>query len=665
MEILLYIVFVLVIILAVFFMAFIYVPPKLQTSAKNAGLSRFSINYGILKLQGINVEFILDQYVKATQVHVPLTLKDLKEYHLRYPKNTENMINVLIRAKRSGVKTDINKLETFELAGGNSAQLVAAQKDIKNADINVSREILETHSLYGGSIKTFVEILLRAKKANLELNLQKLVEENLSDEDMRKIVNTLIKIKKAGLYITPDELKKEHEAHPAKENEKFDLRISQQSLLEHFRAGIDIEKYAAAMITAKKAGIEIDKDALNIHYLTDGDVEKLVSTMIKAEKAGLQLSQKEISEHNIEGRDIGKIIKNLIKAHQAGLDLSIEEMVEYYRLSGDSEDLVIALIKDKEEHLGIGKKELEDHFLAGADVLSYVKAREILKNQPDFGLSVEEINSHYLKGGNVLKCLFAIMYARKNDININPGLVLKIDLIPGKDIDEITEWAVNPSILNVDPPAKVIAKDGIQIIPKLRVTVRGKFDNYLKGSRETILFGRVNEALTYEVSQFGSYKEVLNNLDKISDNILRRLSGKMRIPERTDINKFELEDEIQAANQKEIHLNKSSALELLDIKIYDIEIGEDTLAKYKTEHAEHETHLAEIHFRERITKAQAEEAEARVQLLKAKAKLQHDMAEGFKNGSLKYSDYQKDKLLFESDEKKKSHGGSDTHGGGH
>ena len=73
---------------------------------------------------------------------------------------------------------------------------------------------------------------------------------------MVQLGHTLIKIKKAGLYITPDELKKEHEDYPARDNEKFDLRISQQSLLEHFRAGIDVEKYAAAMITAKKAGIE-------------------------------------------------------------------------------------------------------------------------------------------------------------------------------------------------------------------------------------------------------------------------------------------------------------------------------------------------------------------------------------------------------------------------
>lgn len=636
------------------FIVFVRVPSNLRNKAHNAGLDTLSLNYAKLKRKKVDVDFFLDQYVKARQVGVQLNFNDLLDYHLSNPDRTENMIDVLIRAKRSGVKTDITRLEKFEASGGEPAKLVAAQKDVKNAEIDVSGEILEIHALYGSDIKIFVEILIRAKKANLELDLHKLVEENLSDENMRIIVNTLIKVKKAGLYISPEEAKKEEKNPSKSDEEKFDLRISQQSLMEHFRAGIDIEKFASAMITAKKAGIEIDKDALNIHYLTDGDVEKLINSMIKAERAGLDITQKEISEHNIEGRDIGKIIKNLIKALQAGLDLTIDEMIDYYRMSGNSDDLVIALIKDKEEHLGIGKKELEDHFLAGADILSYVKARELLKKLPDLGISTDELNSHYIKGGNVLKCLFAIMYARQNDIDVNPSLVLKIDLIPNQDIDEIMAQAVNPSILNVEPPATVITKDGIQITPKIRVTVRGKFNNYLKGSREGILFGRINEALTREIAEYDDHKGVLANLKTIAENILKRLQGKMRITESADLNKFDLEEEIKEANKKEIHINKSSAYEILDLKIYDMEVGKDTLANYKTEHAEHEKHLASIHYHERVSKAQAEEAEARVELLKAKAKLQNDMAEGIKKGTFKYSDYQKDKLLFDEDHKKQS-----------
>ncbi|MEA2041009.1 MAG: flotillin-like FloA family protein, partial [Bacteroidota bacterium] len=610
-----------------------YVPSNLRGTAHNAGLNSLSFKYLILKSQKIDVEFFLKQYVKARQVQVPVSFNDLKEYYLSYPDKTENMVNILIKARRSGVKADINHLEKFELSGGDAESLIAAEKNVKNAEIDISRDVLETHSLYGGDIKIFVEIIIKAKKANLEINLQKLVEENLSDENMKKIVDTLIKIKKAGLYVSEKDLSF-IKTDQADNNSKFDLRLSQQGILEHYRANIDVEKYASAMIKAKKAGVDIDKDALNIHYLTDGDIEKLVTTMIKAEKAGLALSQKEIAEHNIEGRDIGKIIKNLIKARRAGLDLSMDEMVEYYRINGNSDDFVIALLKDKEEHLGIGKKELEDHFLAGANVLDYVKARSLLKSNPDIGVTKDKINSHYLKGGNILPSLFAIMYAKQNGIDINANIALKIDLLLAmkkpveepksiKDtlnsLDDVVRWAVNPVILNVEPSTTVVSKDGIQITPKLRVTLRGKFMNYLKGSDEQLIFGRINEAVTHEIAHYSSFKNVLNNLNSISENIIKRLLGKIKIVDLSDINKFDVEDEIKAQNAKEIKLNSSSAYEILDIKMYDIIIGKDTLAEFKTHHAEHEMHLAEIHLHERLSKAGANEAEAKVELLKAKA----------------------------------------------
>ena len=129
----------------------------------------------------------------------------------------------------------------------------------------------------------------------------------------------------------------------------------------------------------------------------------------------------------------------------------------------------------------------------------------------------------------------------------------------------------------------------------------------------------------------------------------------MRIQDDTDINKFIVEDEIKEYNEKEIRLNKSSAYDILDIKMYDLEVGKDTLAEHKTHHAEHEKHLAEIHFHERQAKANAEEAEAKVELLRAQALMHKGIAEGFKNGNFKYSDYQKDRLLFHNEDNRHKH----------
>ncbi|MEA2043076.1 MAG: flotillin-like FloA family protein, partial [Bacteroidota bacterium] len=118
---------------------------------------------------------------------------------------------------------------------------------------------------------------------------------------------------------------------------------------------------------------------------------------------------------------------------------------------------------------------------------------------------------------------------------------------------------------------------------------------------------------------------------------------------------FDVEDEIKAQNAKEIKLNSSSAYEILDIKMYDIIIGKDTLSEFKTHHAEHEMHLAEIHLHERLSKAGANEAEAKVELLKAKAQLHIGMAEGLKTGTFKYNDLQKYMLMTEDEDDSKKH----------
>ncbi len=647
-----------------------YIPNSLHTLAEKSGFNHFSIKYRKMKIQGVDVKFMYKQYSKAHDVGVMLDFDDLLEYYIYSPEKVEEMVGLLIRAKLAGVKISISELEKFENSGGDPLQLIDALKIVKNANVDVSKSILETHSLSGGDINAFVQIILRENKAHLDLDLAKLVSENLSDEDMIKIVNILIIAQKAGLYVTEKELKEEKKSIK-KDSKIADLRISQHGILEHFRANINIEKYAHAMIRAKKAGIEIDKDALNIHYLTDGDMEKLVSSMIKAEKAQIGITQKELVEHNIEGRDIGKIVKNIIKAKQAGLDVSPEELIDFHRIGGIPEDFVKALIIAKKNLLDINKKELEEHFLAGANVMEYVKARELIKFSPDLGVSIEDIDNHYLKGGDVLKTLFALSYAKKNNVPLNAAFAFKLDLVEAFDINEIVNWSVNPKIIEVTPSPTVVAKDGVQVTLKIRATIRGKIALFVKGSKEEVLFGRINEAVAEEIPKYKTYSEVLKGLNVISTNVLSRLQGQLKTISQEFDNKFEAEEEIAKINIKEEELNKSSSYEVLDIKIFDIVIGKDTLAEFKLHHAEHAKHMAEVHLEERISTAEAEEAEAKVRLIHAKAILQEGMAEAFKNGKMDTSLYLKEKYIFNAfddedtprHEHEKKHKSDKGHGG--
>ncbi len=644
-----------------FFLKKIYIPAALQPLAEIAGFQKFSYSYMVMKQQDIPVDFLFQQYVKAIEVSVALDFKDLRDFYLTFPQKTENIIDALIRAKRAGVKLNINELERFQISGGDPLQLVKALKTVKNAGLNISRKILESHSLYGGNINTFVEIILRANKAYLEINIQNLVEENLSDSDMKKIVNILIKAQKAGLYIT-EEVALKDEKEPEEENLYADLRISLKGILEHFRAKIDIDKYARAMIKAKKSGIKINKNALNIHYLTDGDIEKLVSTMIKVKKSEIDITQKELVQYNIEDKDIGKIVDNFIKAKRADLDITTDDIINFYRIGGDSERLIKALIIDKKAGLGVGRKKLVDYFLAGVDVIKYVKCINFIEKNKEFGITEIDISNHYLKGGDPMKALSAISYARVNNIQITPSTAFAIDLSPSTDIDKIIQWAINPEIKDVKPFATVVAKDGIQISLKMRVTVRGKIKLWSKGSREKVLFGRINEATAEEIPKYDSYKSILKNLNKISDNVLKRLLGKIKISYEIKKNKSENKEEIREQNEKEKKLNKSSAYEILDIKIFDIIVGKDTLAEHKLHHAEHTKNIAKIHLKERIINAQAEEAEAKARLTVSKARIQEGMAEAFRKGNFNFRDYQKEKHIFDSfDEETDNHGAHDSH----
>jgi len=645
-----------------FYAYWILVPYDIYPLAENAGFKRFSWRYKRMKMQNIPVKFLLEQYVKALEVNVTLDFDDLIDYYLTYPDDTEKMISVLIRGKRAGVRVGINDLEKFQISGGDIEQLVKALKIVKNANINVSRDVLETHSLYGGDIATFVGIILRAKKADINMNLQDLVEENLSDEDMQKIVDILIRAKKAGLYISETELQKinkEEADEDEDENPNADLRISQRSILEHFRANIDIEKYARAMIKAKKAGLEIDKKALNIHYLTDGDMEKLVSTMIKAEKAGIGITQNELVQNNLEGKDVGKIVKYIIKAKQAEIPLTPGELIDFHRIGGDAEKFVEALIISKKAHLGIGKKELEEHHLAGADVLEYVKARKVIKENVDLEITVSDLDAHYIKGGNMLKALYAILYAKKNNIEISPKLAFVFDLIPNTDINDVVNWAVNPQILNVEPSVAVVVKNGMQITLKLHVTIRGKIALFRKGSREEVLFGRINEAVAEEIPKYQTHKEVLANLNNISENVYKKIAGKAKPYINDGVTKFEAEEEYKKINEKERKLNESSAYEVLDIKVFDLEVGQDTLADYHVKKAEQAKKLAEIHAEEHNAHAHGAEVDARIRLVNAKAKVQEGMAEAFQNGQMDMNAYQTEKHIFGSfkDDDDKGHGG--------
>ena len=217
----------------------------------------------------------------------------------------------------------------------------------------------------------------------------------------------------------------------------------------------------------------------------------------------------------------------------------------------------------------------------------------------------DELEAHYMAGGHVEKVVHALVSASKANIELSFQMATGIDLA-GRDVFEAVQMSVNPKVIDT-PPVTAVAKDGIQLIAKARVTVRANIRQLVGGAGEDI------------VSSIGSsenHKSVLENPDSISKLVLRK------------------------------GLDAGTAFEILSIDIADIDIGRNIGAALQIDQANADKNIAQAKAEERRAmavaleqemKAKAEEARANV--IQAEAEVPKAMAEAFRSGNLGIMDY--------------------------
>lgn len=195
-------------------------------------------------------------------------------------------------------------------------------------------------------------------------------------------------------------------------------------------------------------------------------------------------------------------------------------------------------------------------------------------------------------------------------------LATAIDLA-GRDVFDAVQLSVNPQVINT-PPVAAVAKDGIQLIAKARVTVRANINQLVGGAGEETILARVGEGIVTTIGSSESHKQVLENPDRISKTVLSK------------------------------GLDSGTAFEILSIDIADIDIGENVGAKLQTDQAEADLKVANARAEERRAMAVASEQEmrakaqeARAKVIEAEAQLPLAMAEAFRNGNLGVMDYYK------------------------
>jgi uncharacterized protein YqfA (UPF0365 family) len=247
---------------------------------------------------------------------------------------------------------------------------------------------------------------------------------------------------------------------------------------------------------------------------------------------------------------------------------------------------------------------------------SLVTNAMITSTKAGLNLTTNEIETHYLAGGNVNNVIKALISADKANIPLDFKLATAIDLA-GRDVFDAVQLSVNPRVIST-PPVAAVAKDGIQLIAKARVTVRANINQLVGGAGEETILARVGEGIVSTIGSAENHKEVLENPDRISKTVLAK------------------------------GLDSGTAFEILSIDIADMDIGENIGAKLQTDQAEADLKVANARAEERRAMAVATEQEmrakaqeARAKVIEAESQVPLALAEAFRNGNLGVMDYYK------------------------
>ena len=224
-------------------------------------------------------------------------------------------------------------------------------------------------------------------------------------------------------------------------------------------------------------------------------------------------------------------------------------------------------------------------------------------------LEVNELEAHYLAGGDVLDVVRALISADKAGIELTFQKAAAIDLA-GRDVHEAVQVSVTPKVIQT-PKVAAMAKDGIQLIALVRVTVRANINRLVGGAGEETILARVGEGIVSTIGSAESHKAVLENPNHITETVLRK------------------------------GLDSGTAYEILSIDIADVDVGRNIGAELQTDQAEADKRIAQAQAEKRRAMAVAEEQEMlaktqemRAKVVEAEAEVPLALAAAFRSGNL-------------------------------
>jgi len=229
-------------------------------------------------------------------------------------------------------------------------------------------------------------------------------------------------------------------------------------------------------------------------------------------------------------------------------------------------------------------------------------------------VSVNKLEAHYLAGGNVDNVVNALIAAQRAAIPLEFERAAAIDLA-GRDVLNAVQVSVNPRVIET-PLVAAVAKDGIEVKAKARVTVRANIERLVGGAGEDTVIARVGEGIVSTIGSAESHKLVLENPDSISHTVLRK------------------------------GLDAGTAFEILSIDIADVDVGRNIGAQLETDRAEADKQIAQAKAEQRRAMAVAREQEMRAvvqemraKVVEAEAEVPKALAEALRQGKMGVMDY--------------------------
>jgi len=238
----------------------------------------------------------------------------------------------------------------------------------------------------------------------------------------------------------------------------------------------------------------------------------------------------------------------------------------------------------------------------------------IMVRKAGLDLTIDQLEKHFLAGGNIERVAKAMISAQQASIGLTFSQACAIDLA-GRDVLQAVQMSVIPKVIET-PPIAAVAKDGIELRAKARVTVRTNITRLVGGAGEETIIARVGEGIVTTIGSSETHKAVLENPDSISQNVLNR------------------------------GLDNGTAFQILSIDIADVDVGRNIGAQLQMDQAEADRRIAQAKAEERRAIAVAREQEMiaavqemRARVVEAEAQVPLAMAEALRTGKLGVMDY--------------------------